>query len=557
MLDLAALLHGDDRGLFHLLASLGRLLGCWGRRFVGAARRPASIAAGDGQHGARRARDERDGGHASLHRMSPPRRGNRRWTGIMPHRRAGPRHSIRGTVKGMRRQRPTDIRNIAIIAHVDHGKTTLVDAMLWQSGIFRANEHVAERVMDSIDLEREKGITIMAKNTAIHYQGVKINIVDTPGHADFGGEVERTLTMVDGVLLLVDAGEGPLPQTRFVLKKALEAGLAADRGHQQDRPPGRPRRPRCWTRSTTSSSTWTPTEEQLEFPVLYTNARTGIASGARPTSSRRRWSRSSRPSSSTMPAAALRPEMPGSSSGSPSLDWDDYVGRLDHRPHRQRAGAPVRPGRGRATATAPSRTPRSPCSTATRASSAWRCPRRPRGTSWRWRASRPWRSARPSRIPRSPIALPVMHIDEPTVAMLFSVQRLAVRGQARASSSPRPQLRERLWREKRSNVALQVERDRLARHLQGLRARRAAARDPHRDDAARGLRDGGRQARDHHPRGERQDPRADGAPGGRRARGLHRRRHPEARAPQGPDGEDGQPRHRPGAARVPHPVSRG
>ena len=122
-------------------------------------------------------------------------------------------------------QQRHDIRNVAIIAHVDHGKTTLVDAMLWQSGIFRENEAVAERVMDSIDLEREKGITIMAKNTAIHYKDVKINIVDTPGHADFGGEVERTLTLVDGVLLLVDAAEGPLPQTRFVLKKALEAGL--------------------------------------------------------------------------------------------------------------------------------------------------------------------------------------------------------------------------------------------------------------------------------------------------------------------------------------------
>src|SRR5512147_669898 len=118
-----------------------------------------------------------------------------------------------------------DIRNLAIIAHVDHGKTTLVDAMLWQSGVFRANEYVVERVMDSIDLEREKGITIMAKNTAVTYRGVRINIVDTPGHADFGGEVERTLKMVDGVLLLVDASEGPLPQTRFVLKKALELGL--------------------------------------------------------------------------------------------------------------------------------------------------------------------------------------------------------------------------------------------------------------------------------------------------------------------------------------------
>src|SRR3954466_12713503 len=134
--------------------------------------------------------------------------------------------------------RREDIRNVAIVAHVDHGKTTLVDAMLWQNGAFRANQDVNERVMDSMDLEREKGITILAKNTAVRYRraggdgrsasegvGVKLNIVDTPGHADFGGEVERALTMVDGVLLLVDASEGPLPQTRFVLRKALEARL--------------------------------------------------------------------------------------------------------------------------------------------------------------------------------------------------------------------------------------------------------------------------------------------------------------------------------------------
>ena len=117
-----------------------------------------------------------------------------------------------------------ELRNIAIIAHVDHGKTTLVDEMLKQSGVFRENQVVAERVMDSNDLERERGITILAKNTAVFYQGVKINIVDTPGHADFGGEVERVLKMVDGVLLLVDAFEGPMPQTRFVLQKALDLG---------------------------------------------------------------------------------------------------------------------------------------------------------------------------------------------------------------------------------------------------------------------------------------------------------------------------------------------
>src|SRR6187455_3608242 len=127
----------------------------------------------------------------------------------------------------MERHERTDVRNIAIIAHVDHGKTTLVDAMLWQGGIFRANESVPERIMDSIDLEREKGITIMAKNTAISYRGTKINIVDTPGHADFGGEVERVMNMVDGVLLLVDAVDGPMPQTKFVTSKALALGHKA------------------------------------------------------------------------------------------------------------------------------------------------------------------------------------------------------------------------------------------------------------------------------------------------------------------------------------------
>ena len=129
-----------------------------------------------------------------------------------------------------------DLRNLAIVAHVDHGKTTLVDAMLWQSGVFQEHQQVAERVMDSMDLEREKGITIMAKNTAVIYNGVKLNIVDTPGHADFGGEVERTLNLVDGVLLLVDASEGPLPQTRFVLsKKSLAKKLPIIAGDQQDR----------------------------------------------------------------------------------------------------------------------------------------------------------------------------------------------------------------------------------------------------------------------------------------------------------------------------------
>ena len=168
-------------------------------------------------------------------------------------------------------------RNVAIVAHVDHGKTTLVDAMLHQSGIFRANERVVERVMDSNDLERERGITILAKNTAVHYHDMLINIVDTPGHADFGGEVERTLVMVDGIVLLVDASEGPLPQTRFVLRKALARGLVPVVViNKIDRPDAR-------TKAVLDEIydlfiDLDATEEQIEFPVLYTSARAGTSS---------------------------------------------------------------------------------------------------------------------------------------------------------------------------------------------------------------------------------------------------------------------------------------
>src|SRR3954451_1068942 len=170
-----------------------------------------------------------------------------------------------------------DIRNIAIIAHVDHGKTTLVDALLWQSGAFRTGQDVAERVLDSMDLEREKGITILAKNTAVRYGEVKLNIVDTPGHAEFGGEVERGLTMVDGVLLLVDASEGPLPQTRFVLRKALEARLPVILVvNKVDRPDARV--DEVVNEVYELFLDLDADESQIEFPIVYCNARAGIAS---------------------------------------------------------------------------------------------------------------------------------------------------------------------------------------------------------------------------------------------------------------------------------------
>ena len=218
-----------------------------------------------------------------------------------------------------------EIRNVAIIAHVDHGKTTLVDAMLWQSGIFRENEYVDDRVMDSIDLEREKGITIMAKQVAIRFRTSKINVVDTPGHADFGGEVERTLTLVDGVILLVDASEGPLPQTRFVLRKALERNLAPivliNKIDRSDA--------RCAEVLDEVYDLFIDldaTEAQLEFPVLYCNARQGV--------SRRE---ENGPDESLLPlfekivecvpAPVYDPEAPLQMLIS-SLDYDDYLGRL-------------------------------------------------------------------------------------------------------------------------------------------------------------------------------------------------------------------------------------
>ncbi|HEX5194877.1 MAG TPA: translational GTPase TypA [Solirubrobacteraceae bacterium] len=218
-----------------------------------------------------------------------------------------------------------DIRNLAIIAHVDHGKTTLVDALLWQSGAFRANQSVDERVMDSMDLEREKGITILAKNTAVRYGDVKLNIVDTPGHADFGGEVERGLTMVDGVLLLVDASEGPLPQTRFVLRKALEARLpvilVVNKIDRDDA-----RIDEVVDEVYELFLDLDADESQIEFPIVYCNARAGTATLD-----------PSQPSSdlrplvellvSEIPAPEYDPEHPLQAHVT-NIDASPYVGRL-------------------------------------------------------------------------------------------------------------------------------------------------------------------------------------------------------------------------------------
>jgi GTP-binding protein len=221
--------------------------------------------------------------------------------------------------------RRDDLRNIAIVAHVDHGKTTLVDALLWQSGIFQAHEHIQERVMDSIDLERERGITIMAKNTAIEYRGTRINIVDTPGHVDFGGEVERTMKLVDGILLLVDASEGPLPQTRFVLRKAMEAGLIPVVViNKIDRADARPRE--VLNEIYDLFIDLGAHDAQLDFPVVYCNARAGRC--------RLELEGEDQPLSllmdqilATVPAPVYDPDLPLQLLIT-TLGWDDYVGRL-------------------------------------------------------------------------------------------------------------------------------------------------------------------------------------------------------------------------------------
>jgi GTP-binding protein len=218
-----------------------------------------------------------------------------------------------------------DLRNIAIIAHVDHGKTTLVDAMLWQSGVFRENQQVVERIMDSLDLEREKGITIMAKNTAISYQGLKINIVDTPGHADFGGEVERTLNMVDGVMLLVDATEGPLPQTRFVLGKALERKLPPIVViNKIDRPDRRINE--VLDEIYDLFIDLEASEDQLNFPILYTNARAGIAL-TDPEGTGQTLTPLFEAIRDFIPAPTFDPETPLQFLVT-NLDYSDYVGRI-------------------------------------------------------------------------------------------------------------------------------------------------------------------------------------------------------------------------------------
>ena len=349
-------------------------------------------------------------------------------------------------------QQRENIRNIAIIAHVDHGKTTLVDAMLWQSGLFRANESVPERIMDSIDLEREKGITIMAKNTAIAYRGVHVNIVDTPGHADFGSEVERTLTLVDGVLLLVDAAEGPLPQTRFVLKKALEAGLPPIVVvNKIDRSDARPAE--VLDEIYDLFIDLDAVEEQLEFPVLYTNARLGTATRDLKTPGQ-----SLEPLFetilATVPAPSFDPAT-GLQFRVAMLDWDDYVGRLligrivNGRIRQADRVAVVH---------------RDGATEFAKVTVLYGYEGLKRIEIAEASAGELVAIAGIEAIEigetvaeaENPQALPLIQIDEPTVSMLFSANVSPFAGRE-GKFVTSPQLRDRLMREKRVNVGIRVE----------------------------------------------------------------------------------------------------
>ena len=336
----------------------------------------------------------------------------------------------------------SDLRNVAIVAHVDHGKTTLVDKMLWQSGAFRANQDVGERVMDSMDLEREKGITILAKNTAVRYgdgERLTINIVDTPGHADFGGEVERALSMVDGVLLLVDASEGPLPQTRFVLRKTLEAQLPVILViNKVDRPDAR------------IADVVHDVEElfldldadidQLDFPIVYCVSREGKASMERPADG------AGLPDGATLDAA-VRPAArahPGARRTTPTMPLQALVTNLDASPYVGRlALCRVRSGTLRKGATV------AWCRTDGRSSG----PASPSCTPPTRSSASPADEAGPGEIvavagipeitigetladPDDPRPLPVITIDEPSLSMTVGINTSPLAGREAPSSPP-------------------------------------------------------------------------------------------------------------------------
>ena len=440
-----------------------------------------------------------------------------------------------------------DIRNVAIVAHVDHGKTTLVDAMLWQSGAFRANQDVAERVMDSMDLEREKGITILAKNTAVRYGDVKLNIVDTPGHADFGGEVERGLTMVDGVLLLVDASEGPLPQTRFVLRKALEARLPVILVvNKVDRPDARIAE--VVDEVYELFLDLDADEEQIEFPIVYCNARAGRASLDEADELADDLAPLMDLLLERIPAPTHDPEHPLQAHVT-NLDASPYVGRLALCRVRNgtiRQGQPIAWCRADGTI----ERARSASSTSPRRSTA-STPRRPgRARSSRVAGLADVTIGETLADPDDPRPLPVITVDEPSLSVTIGINTSPLAGKDGTKLTAR-QVRDRLDAELVGNVSLRVHDTERpdAWEVQGRGELQLAVLVELMRREGFELTVGQPQVLTREIDGKRA--RAGRAAGDRRARGLRRRGHPAARAAQGPARADGQPRHRLGADGVP------
>jgi GTP-binding protein len=437
------------------------------------------------------------------------------------------------------------LRNIAIIAHVDHGKTTLVDAMFRQSGIFRVNEQVAERIMDSGELERERGITILSKTTGIHYHGVKINIVDTPGHSDFGGEVERALKLVDGVMLLVDASEGPLPQTRYVLSKALDAGLPPIVViNKIDRPDARPQE--VLNEIFDLFIDLDAPEELLDFPVIYAISRDGVA--------KRNLTDDSQDLQPLFDAILEHIPPPVGDPYAPlqfqvaNLDYSDYLGRIAIGRVFQgtfRLGEEV-----------------SICKLG--------------GQIQRTRITKMYSFeglkrvdetvGRPGDIlaiagvegitigdtvtaAENPNPLPRVQIDEPTIAMTFTVNTSPFAGRDGSFVTSR-NLRDRLDKELLTNVIHSRGGSRRPRCVQGDGPRRTATGHSYRDNAPRGIRAGRGHAGDPDQERRWQADGAAGAAGGGLPGEVRRRGDREARGAQRQDDQDGEPRLGPRAAGV-------
>ena len=345
------------------------------------------------------------------------------------------------------------LRNIAIIAHVDHGKTTLVDKLLHQAGTFAAHQHLVERVMDSGDIERERGITILAKNTAVDYHGVHINIVDTPGHADFGGEVERVLSMVDGVLLLVDAVEGPMPQTRFVTRKALAQGLKPILVvNKVDRDGARSE----WVVDQTFDlmDKLGATEDQLDFPVIYASALNGWASTEggqgrhRHAPALRRGAEVRAGARRAIPTARCSCRSPRSTTRTSSAASPSAASAAA-RSRRRRKSRSCR-------ATSSSARRRSACCTPSRASTKSRRQSRPAGEIVSVTGIEDFVIGTTFADPENPEGLAMVGVDEPTLTMNFQVNTSPLAGQEGKYVTSR-QIRERLDRELLANVALRVE----------------------------------------------------------------------------------------------------